>query len=58
MHQLCMTLQMHCASQFDVAPRMRARDRLPVRVMAKVFTMEVLLQVAVARERPQAFHCR
>ncbi len=54
MHQVCVVLQMYRASQIDVAPRMRARDPLTGRVMAKVFAMKVLLQVAAAMEGLQA----
>ena len=50
-YQRRMILQIHYACQIDVVTRVRARDRLPVRVMAEVFTKEVLLQVAAAEER-------
>ncbi len=43
-----MILQVHFAFQGSFAPRMRAYDRLSVRMMAEVLPMEVLFQVAVA----------
>ena len=52
MYYFCMILQMHCASQIHVALRMRACDRLTFWMVAEVFTMEVLFQVAVTVEGP------
>ncbi len=58
MHQFRMILQVYFAFQGSFAPRMRAYDRLPVRMMAKVLPIEVLFQVAVAVEGLQASLCR
>lgn len=52
-----MILQMHFACQGSVAPRRGTYDRLIFWTMVEVFPMEVLFQVAVATERPQALHC-
>lgn len=52
-HHLCMILQMHCAVQGHVAPGMRARYQLTVRMVAKMLAMEVLLEVAARRESLQ-----
>ena len=46
-----MVLQMHLASQCAVAPGMEARDWLTVGMVAERLAMEVLLEVAVGRER-------
>ena len=49
-------LQMHFACQGSVAPRIGTCDRLTFWRMAEVFLMEMLVQVAVAMERPRALH--
>ena len=48
MYQRRMILQMHCVCQIHVALQIRACDRLTFWMVAEVFTMEVLFQVAVA----------
>ncbi len=48
---------MHFAVQGNATPGMRTRNRLIVRAVAEVLTIEVLFQFAVAVERPQAFFC-
>ena len=58
MYHFRMVLQMLCAIQADVAPRMGARDRLTVRMVAKMLAMEMLLEVAARRECLQANHDR
>ncbi len=46
MYHFRVVLQMLCAIQADVAPRMGARDRLTVRMVAKMLAIEMLLEVA------------
>lgn len=50
MHHLSIILQIHCAIQEDVAPRIEAHDWLTVRIMAEMLTVEVLFEVAATRE--------
>ena len=52
MYYFRMILQIYYASQIYVALRMRACDRLTSWIVAEVFTMEVLFQVAVTIEGP------
>jgi len=57
-YHFCMALQMHFASQGNVAPGMGTHDRLTVRIVAEMLAMEVLLKVAATGESPQAINCR
>ncbi len=58
MNHFGMVLQMPCAIQGNVAPGMRTRNRLMVRMVAEVLTMEMLLQIAATGESLQAISCR
>jgi len=49
---------MHCDIQEDVVPKMGAHDRLPVRMVAEMLTVEVLFKVAATRESLQAIGSR
>jgi len=57
-HYICMILQVHFSCQGSFAPGMRTRNRLMVRMVAEMLTMEMLLQVAAAGESFQAISCR
>ena len=48
----CMVLQMNFVVQIDVTSWMRTGDRLPIRMMAEVLSVEMPLQIAMTRERP------
>ncbi len=52
-----MILQVHYAFQGSFAPGMRTRNRLMVRMVAEMLTMEMLLQVAAAGKSLQAISC-
>ena len=49
-----MILQMICVCQIHMALQMRAYYQLTLQMMVKVFTMDVLFQVAAAVKGPQA----
>ena len=49
-----MVLQMHFASQFDIAPGMGARNGLTLWMVAEMIAMEVPFEVAANRESFQA----
>lgn len=53
-----MVLHMHFAVQALVALGMRAHDRLTVRIVAQMFAMEVLFEVAATGKGFQAISCR
>lgn len=53
---LGMILQMHCAVESSVAPRMGTCNRLTIRMVVKVLTLEVLFQRSAAGERLQTLH--
>ncbi len=48
-----MGLNMHLVLEINVAPRMKACNRLPGWMMAEVLPIEVQFQVAMTGERPQ-----
>jgi len=57
-HHFCMILEVHFSCQGNVAPGIGACYRLTVRMVAEMLAMEVLFEVAVTGESPQAFSCR
>ena len=52
MYYFRMILQVHFACQGSITSQMGACDRLIFWMMAEVFTLEVLVQVAAAVKRP------
>ena len=54
MHLRRIVLQMHFASQFDIALRMGVRDGLTFWMVAEMLAMVALFEVAASRESFQA----